>query len=465
METIHFKTVDPIGQAFLRSAAKRGIDLNWERFETQQPQDGFLRLGLSCPFGCLQGPCRIDPFGRGAQEGVCGLGRDQMVAATLLRIVLHGAVASGIGTGADADPMITGLAGELGEDISATEISEAAAMLCQPSAPPSKLIRQALRLGVFTLAVGSESVAGNADYRIGYGLLAGGSPVAGVCGEIPGDGLLAIDAACAEAGIKLAALGPWAEAGTSILPSVCTSSEAEAVVASGRIGAIVIGSSAPSGLRRVAEKSGVALFDGTAEPSPSEIVESARKTGAAAADGIDIEPTIMATAKALRSSRDFASDGNGAAGKRALLGGQDSLFQSSGWVATEVGKALASDGFKVSGWGDAAAWMVKAGLGEMKDNPVRVLDPKNAVYAALKAGPEKLSGVCFIGLGSVRDLSLALGLAACGVPVCLATPVPVWGSQTVMTELESQLAADKGSITHFDHPAGADEVLAWFREL
>ena len=277
--------------------------------------------------------------------------------------------------------------------------------------------------------------------------------------------MLAIEAACAEAGIKLAVLGPWAEAGTSILPSLCTSSEAEAVVASGRIGAIVIDSSAPSGLRRVAEKAGVALFDGTAEPSPPEIVEAARKTGAAAADGIDIEPTVMATAKALRSSRDFASDGNGAAAKRALLGGQDSPFQSSGWVATEVGKALASDGFKVSGWGDAAAWMAKAGLGEMENNPVRVLAPKNAVYAALKAGREPLSGVCFTGLSSVRDVSLALGLAACGVPVCLATPVPVWGSQAVMAELDEQLAANKGSIRHFDHPAGADEVLAWFREL
>ena len=90
METIHLKTVDPVSQALLQSAAARGLDLNWERYEKLQPQDGFLRAGLSCPFGCLQGPCRIDPFGRGADLGICGLDRDRMVAALLLRLCLNG---------------------------------------------------------------------------------------------------------------------------------------------------------------------------------------------------------------------------------------------------------------------------------------------------------------------------------------------------------------------------------------
>ncbi len=42
METIHFKTVDPVGQELLRAAAHKGFELVWERFEAQQPQDGFL---------------------------------------------------------------------------------------------------------------------------------------------------------------------------------------------------------------------------------------------------------------------------------------------------------------------------------------------------------------------------------------------------------------------------------------
>ena len=92
METIHLKTIDPVSQALLQSAAARGLGLNWERYEKLQPQDGFLRAGLSCPYGCLQGPCRIDPFGRGADQGICGLDRDRMVAASLLRICLNGAL-------------------------------------------------------------------------------------------------------------------------------------------------------------------------------------------------------------------------------------------------------------------------------------------------------------------------------------------------------------------------------------
>ena len=90
MQTIHLKTVDPLSQELLRSASQQGIELSWDRFEKLQPQDGFLRLGLSCPFGCMQGPCRIDPLGRGPGKGVCGLGKDEMAAALLLRLCLQG---------------------------------------------------------------------------------------------------------------------------------------------------------------------------------------------------------------------------------------------------------------------------------------------------------------------------------------------------------------------------------------
>ena len=48
MESIHVKTVDPVGQELLRGAAAKGLDLGWERYERLQPQDGFLRTGLSC---------------------------------------------------------------------------------------------------------------------------------------------------------------------------------------------------------------------------------------------------------------------------------------------------------------------------------------------------------------------------------------------------------------------------------
>ena len=146
METIHFKTVDPVSQELLRGASQRGIELNWERYEKQQPQDGFLRLGLSCPYGCMQGPCRIDPYGRGADRGICGLDRDSMAAAFLLRLTLQGlwegtdpAPASRRGAEivwpAPLEKMAAAALNRLGgAPLSVSELGESAMMLSRPSA-------------------------------------------------------------------------------------------------------------------------------------------------------------------------------------------------------------------------------------------------------------------------------------------------------------------------------------------
>jgi carbon-monoxide dehydrogenase catalytic subunit len=64
--------------------------LAWERYEAQLPQCSFGELGLCCRH-CLQGPCRIDPFGDGPQHGVCGATADVMVARGVARAVAAGA--------------------------------------------------------------------------------------------------------------------------------------------------------------------------------------------------------------------------------------------------------------------------------------------------------------------------------------------------------------------------------------
>ena len=159
METIHFKTVDPVSQELLRDASQKGIDLNWERYEKQQPQDGFLRLGLACPYGCMQGPCRIDPFGRGVQSGICGLDRDGMVAAFLLRLTLQGALETmALHPGLSNTqitwpaPLASKAAAVLGQTgsnlLSSAEILESVLLLARPSAAPETLICQAIRLGL-----------------------------------------------------------------------------------------------------------------------------------------------------------------------------------------------------------------------------------------------------------------------------------------------------------------------------
>ncbi|MCI5183072.1 MAG: hypothetical protein D3921_11280 [Candidatus Electrothrix sp. AW1] len=61
----------------------------WDRYEAQQPQCGFGELGLCCRH-CMQGPCRIDPFGEGPDRGICGATADTIVARGLARAIAGG---------------------------------------------------------------------------------------------------------------------------------------------------------------------------------------------------------------------------------------------------------------------------------------------------------------------------------------------------------------------------------------
>lgn len=53
------------------------------------PQCGFGELGL-CWRHCLQGPCRIDPFGEGPRVGICGASADTIVARGLVQAIAAG---------------------------------------------------------------------------------------------------------------------------------------------------------------------------------------------------------------------------------------------------------------------------------------------------------------------------------------------------------------------------------------
>jgi len=92
MSEFQNKTCDPAIQDLLAIAQQDGVELCWERLEAQQPQCGFGQLGLCCRI-CHQGPCRIDPFGEGAQRGVCGATADTIIARNLARMAAAGAAA------------------------------------------------------------------------------------------------------------------------------------------------------------------------------------------------------------------------------------------------------------------------------------------------------------------------------------------------------------------------------------
>jgi len=86
------RSYDPASQKMIKKAAEEGIKIAWDRYDAQQPQCGFGELGVCCRV-CNMGPCRIDPFGEGAQEGVCGATKDTIVARNFARMIASGAAA------------------------------------------------------------------------------------------------------------------------------------------------------------------------------------------------------------------------------------------------------------------------------------------------------------------------------------------------------------------------------------
>lgn len=78
--------VKPKSNDILKEA---GVSTVWDRYEAQTPQCGFGELGLCCK-NCNLGPCRIDPFGEGAQVGTCGANADTIAARNLARHIAAG---------------------------------------------------------------------------------------------------------------------------------------------------------------------------------------------------------------------------------------------------------------------------------------------------------------------------------------------------------------------------------------
>ena len=90
--TVFEKSIDSASQRMLEKAENEGIETAWDRYEQQLPQCSFGQLGICCR-NCNMGPCRIDPFGEGANKGVCGATADIIVARNLLRMIAAGAAA------------------------------------------------------------------------------------------------------------------------------------------------------------------------------------------------------------------------------------------------------------------------------------------------------------------------------------------------------------------------------------
>lgn len=86
------QTVDRAARKVLDSTKGRREKTAWDRSEAMEPRCGFGDLGICCTI-CLQGPCRIDPFGPPDQKGCCGADADVIAARNFIRAIAAGAAA------------------------------------------------------------------------------------------------------------------------------------------------------------------------------------------------------------------------------------------------------------------------------------------------------------------------------------------------------------------------------------
>jgi hypothetical protein len=487
MESIHLKTVDPISQKLLLSASQQRLELPWERYEKLQPQDGFLRLGLSCPFGCMQGPCRIDPFGRGPQNGVCGLAKDEMAAGLLLRLCLQGTMDAMAGVFSEDDtPAIRfspalralvdkALSSDDQQDLSIDDIIKSNLLLNRPSSTYKTLLSQALRLSLLTLGFQEQASAAASESipcRIGYGTLTGQQVRIGISGR-PSAPLIAslTNAMKEESGNSalLVSLGEWILQEDQFMPIACTSGESELLVSSGAIHLLVAGVGSDPGLIGLCHKLNIPVMTDGTDAAPAEIVEQARKRSASvsqvdlfsAVPSAEVHQVLMSHSQAAAVIKEDQD------GRIALIGGSDTLQLSLGRLPLGLATELSGKGVQLGGWGDAALWILKNNLQSTDGGTLfHTLDNRQGPLLVVKglAGDgrlDRLQGICFAGLKSCQELTAALGLAYLGCRVSSATPIPVRGSSKVTNELSDMLQKNGGELLHFDHPPQPGELSDW----
>jgi len=92
MSDIEEKTIDENAVKLMEIAKEKGLETMWDRYEKQKPQCGFGDSGLCCRI-CLQGPCRINPFGGEPKKGICGARDYTIVARNIIRMAAAGCAA------------------------------------------------------------------------------------------------------------------------------------------------------------------------------------------------------------------------------------------------------------------------------------------------------------------------------------------------------------------------------------
>lgn len=375
-------------QYLAAQAAREGRATDWDRYESQLPQDGFGLLGRYCR-ACLNGPCRTSPFGRGGnreERGVCGFDTTEMSLAYLAGLLSRGLAAVGAASGrhelyAAAGTLVAAVEPGQSDGLALADAIHAAAV-----AAGGALAEVSLETSNSPPRQAITGLAG----------LAAGKPRALACGDdwVNPAMLRALRDAAAGAGVQLVGTASTRDAFELGVPVVVDGSSAE----------LLSGSRLLSGTLRLpaeADKLGKLLAGWAGTPPSADVPAAGQGVGPAAAlpiwDG-RLDCLFIAGSSKVRSAF-----------------GRGGYHQALARLAAERGS-------KVVGVGDGGYFL--APLADEIALSVASLAP--AVGAVLQAqGNCGETVVAFPEPARPAEIAAALALAAAGIRVFLGGDLPV----------------------------------------
>jgi hydroxylamine reductase (hybrid-cluster protein) len=420
MKQVHKKSDDEAVNQLLVAAYRQRTDLAWDRAEAQQPQCGFGQLGICCSH-CYDGPCRINPFGSDEQRTICGRAKSDLAGGSLVRSVADGSLA------------LLKLAREFGAEVSADDL--AAVMTSEDEMLGNGPARLQALGGLAAKALDAIAQAKRQTYgadqpgvsKVNLGALNAQAVNVVVHGHVAPGVIQALTGAAAKssATVNLSAVCGADAGGRLALPVLTNYESQEAVLLTGAVDLLVVGSQCVMPAMIVlAAKLNVAVVEASALKEAAA-VEAALQTASEAfrrraGKAVNIPPVVRplhiggidgGLTDALK-----ASYAKGVVQGVVYLGGCGSFGSTQDTVSVQLARQLLKDGYVVVTAGCAGVSLAKAG---MTDPAYDEANP--ALRAALPAG---LPAVVYIG--ACHDVAGFLGVAEAlkdsAVPVFAVMP-------------------------------------------
>jgi hypothetical protein len=390
-----------------------GADTSWERYERELPQNRLAATGYFCPNGCLDGPCHVDPFGKGPELGVCGRTAQEMSASWLLWTLTKGFIRR-----------VTEVRDEEGMPVPVpVEVSRLVVLTAHFRLDAAEVRDAILAAARAVLEIEASApqarppVAGHV--RCGLGARNPLKPAVLLDG-LDCESAVEFAKAFEATGIECVVTGDERVGFSSGLPVLCPSSLAGVVGTAGGVDAVIVGKRSHARISSE-EFSGAAqvfLADGL---QVSNVVPAARKHFSAV-------PPVFAMGQVAQWDRyDTPRTGY------LILAGGLGVKKTCGEDTAAIARLAQDSGFRVSATGDAAAVLGAMGLMMSEDNKDGAVPGDNPAGLGwrfshfLERKPSRPVIAAFPEAVRATDLAAAFELAALGIPTYFGAVLPIWG--------------------------------------